>query len=252
MALLKLEGEIIISTATIIGTFGGSVITIPIGRYFLTSIGSGGATRSFLDELDFQLTTVVGGVWTCTLNDDTDAATGKVTIATSFPFDVTWTSTTLRDLLGFTANLGLATSHTSPNHAKYLWLPNCGRSAIMAPAASGGALESDFTLALGTDGTPFGLGYTIRAYDSLELRHLRGKKVWTSQGAANEALEGFWRLVIAFGLRLRFHADRSIDATYRTWVVEDAGHFDPVAFDERWTEGAECLWAIRYRVRETT
>jgi hypothetical protein len=225
---------------------------MPAGRYFLNSVGSGGVTRSFLDELESQVNTALGAGSIFTVDDDTDSATGKVTLARGGAFAVTWTSTDIRNLLGFTGNLGAATSHLAPNHAKYLWLPDCGRAGVLSPSASGGALESDFTLALGTDGTPFGIGYTVRAYDSLEFRHLRAKRVWTSQAATNAAFEGFWRLTAALGLRIRYHADRATDATYRTWVIEDAGRFAPEPFDERWTEGAECLWAIRYRVRETT
>jgi hypothetical protein len=252
VALLKLEGEIIIATATALGTFGGFVITIPVGRYFLSSIGSGGATRSLCDEIEFQMETMMGaGASSVTLDDDTDAATGKVTIARSGAFAITWTSTALRNALGFTGNLGAATSHLAPNHAKYLFLSNVGRAGLMAPSASTGALETDQTISIAPDGTCYSLAYSVRTLDSLDFRHLRGKKAWVAlESSTNESLERFFRDTLA--LRIRFHADRAVDATFRTWVIEDATRYAPTAFDERWVEGAETLWSIRFVVREVS
>lgn len=253
MALLKLEGEIILTAVTPIAVMGGFAVSMPAGRFFLNSIGTG-VTRSFCDELEFQMESAMGaGSSSVTVNDDTDAATGKVTISRSSAFTVTWNSTALRDLLGFTGNLGSASSHLAPNHAKYLHLPSAGRSGVMSPSTSTGAEFSDFSAALSTGGEVYAVGYSIRSEDTLDLRHQRGKKTWIGQESiVNESLQRFWRDTIALGRRIRFHADRSVDATYRTWVVLDAGHYDPRAFDERWVEGPECLWAIRYRVGEVS
>jgi hypothetical protein len=253
MALLKLEGEIILTAVTPIAVMGGFSISIPAGRYFWNSVGTG-VTRSLCDELEFQMEAAMGaGASTVTLNDGTDAATGKVTISRSGAFAIVWNSTALRDLFGFTADLGAATSHTSPNHVKYLHLPSAGRSGIMSPSTSTGAEYSDFTAARSTGGEVYAVGYSIHSEDTLDLRHQRGKKTWIGQESiVNESLQRFWRDTIALGRRIRFHADRSVDATYRTWVVLDGGHYDPRAFDERWTEGPECIWAIRYRVGEVS
>lgn len=253
MALLKLEGEIILPATTPIAVMGGFAVSMPAGRYFLNSIGTG-VTRSFVDELEFQMEAAMGaGASTVTVNDDTDSATGKVTISRSSAFTVTWNSTALRDLLGFTGNLASAAAQVAPNHTRYLHLPNCGRSGILSPSDSTGALASDFTAAVAPDGSVYAIGYSIRSYDTLDLRHLRGQKTRISkESIVNESLERFWRDVIALGRRVRFHADRSLDATYRTWVVLDGGHFDPRPFDERWTEGPECIWAIRFQVGEVT
>lgn len=253
MALAKLEGEIVISTALVAGTFSGVVITMPVGRYFLTSIGSGGATRSFLDELDNQLTVNVGGVWDVTLADGTDTSTGVVTIARNSSFTVTWGGgNAIRNLLGFTGDLGAGTTHTGTQQAKYLWLPNCGRSGIMAPEASNGAVETDYSFSMGTDGTPYVLAYSTRYKDSMEFRMVKGTKAWISkETTVNESFERFYTDVVGYGLRVRFHADRSVDATFRTWTVEDGGQFAPVPVREEWADSAQSLWAFRYQVRKT-
>jgi hypothetical protein len=255
MALMKLEGEIVLTSATAVGTFAGSVITMPAGRYFLNSVGSGGAIRTFLLELKNQLDSGPGGTWTVTCDDNSDTSLGKITIARSLAYTATWTSTTIRDLLGFTTNLstGGTLTFTGANQAKYLWLPNCGRSAVMSPEASDGAIETDYTLSLGTDGTPYAFGFTKRYLDSLELHTVKGSKMWSSQAVTtNEALEQFYGDVIAYGLRVRFHRDRNVDTTFRTWVVEDAGNFKPGTVRQDWTESTESLWTVRWTVRKTT
>lgn len=258
MALCKLEGEIIISTATVLATMndggGADTITIPAGRYFLNTVGSGGATRTLLAEIAFQMETAMGaGSSSVTVDDNSDTSVGKVTISRSSAFSVTWSSTSLRDALGFTGNLGSASSHLSTNHAKYLFLPNCGRSGVLGPDASDGAIEADYTLSIGTDGTAYALSYSKRYRDSLEFRTLKGSKTWTAMDVTtNEAYQQFYEDVISLGLRVRYHADRSSDATFRTWVVEDGGSFAPVAVREEWTESTESLWAIRHLVRKTS
>lgn len=251
--LPKLEGEIVISTATIVGTFAASVITMPVGRYFLNSVGDGGAVRSFCAELKNQLDTGPGGTWTVTVDDDSDTSLGKVTIARNSSFTATWTSTTIEALLGFTADLTpSAATFTGANQSKYLFLPNCGRSGIMAPQASSGAIESDYSLAVGTDGTTYALSYSKRYVDSLELRTLKGSKTWTALAVVtNEAYEQFYSDVFAYGLRIRFHADRNVDATFRTWAVEDGGAFKPQPVREDWTDSTESLWMIRHMVRKS-
>lgn len=249
----KLEGEIILTAATVLGTFAGSVITMPAGRYFLNSIGTG-VSRSLLLEIKNQLDTGPGGTWTVTVDDTSDTALGKVTIARSANYTATWTSTTLRDALGFTTNLSTASTatFTGANHAKYLFLPNVGRSGILSPEASTGAIESDHTIAIAPDGTLYALAFSTRTFDSLEFRLLKGSKTWSTFAVtANEALQQFYSDVIGRALRVRFYADRSDDATFRTWRVEDAGHFDPKPVREDWV-GANALFDIRYKVRETS
>lgn len=252
MALPKIEAEIILSSNTVIGTFAGTAVTIPLGRYFLSTVGSGGATRSLIGELQFQLNATVLGTWTVTIDDDNDTSQGLVTITRDSNFTATWSSTALRNVLGFDADLTpSASSFTSAVHAKFLFLPNCGRSGVLSPQGDNGAIESDYTMSMGTDGTPYTLAYSRRYRDTLEFRTLKGTKTWISLGG-NESYEQFYTDAISLGLRIRFHAARSSDSTFRTWAVEDGGHFDPTPVREDWTDSASSLWAIRHLVRKTT
>lgn len=54
-----------------------------------------------------------------------EAGTGLVTISSTANIAITWTSTDLRDLLGFTGNLSAATSHVGTKQCRGVWLPNC-------------------------------------------------------------------------------------------------------------------------------
>lgn len=255
MALPKLEGEIVLSAATTVGTFAGSVITMPAGRYFLNTIGSGGATRTFLLELKNQLDTGPGGVWTVTSDDDADASTGKITIARNSNYTATWTSTNVRDLLGFTGNLTTAatSSFTSDNQAQYLWLPNCGRQNGLGPEVSDGAVESDYTMSMGTDGTVFAVGYSARYFDSMEFGFVWGQKCWKAlEVVVNESAQRYYEMVIMRGLRTRYHKDRSNDSTLRTWVMEDAGTFNPRTVVPGWTDSPKSLFEFRYKVRKVS
>jgi hypothetical protein len=255
MAICKYEGEVKVTAAITVGTFAGSVITLPIGNYFLTSVGDGGATRSLLAELKNQLDTGPGGVWTLTLDDTTDTALGKVTIARNSNYTATWTSTSIRDLLGFTGDLSTAgtASFTGANQAKALWLPNCGRSGILSPQASTGAVASDYTASVSPGGTVYAIAYSTRGFDTMEHRTVVGSKAWTSlEVTVNEAFETFYRYVIAHGYRLRFHKDRSDDATYRTWNVANGGSYNPVPVREDWADSAKSLWSFRYDVLEVS
>lgn len=252
MSLCKLEGEIQIRTSTVVGTFAGSVITMPVGNYFLNSIGNGGATRTFLLELKNQLDTATGRTWTFTVDDTNDTSTGKVTIScTGANTTATWTSAEIEAALGFTSNLASATTWTGANQAKYLWLPNCGRSGVLSPEASTGAVEADYSVAIASDGTTYTLAYSARSHDTLELRTILGNKTWTSlESVVNESFETYYRKVILLGLRTRFHADRSVDATYRTWVTT-TGDFAPAQVRQDYV-GANALFSMSYQVRETS
>jgi hypothetical protein len=255
MALPKYEGEVKITTATVVGTFAGSAITLPVGNYFLNSVGDGGATRSLLAELKNQLDTGPGGTWTLTCDDTNDTSLGKITIARNSNYTATWTSTSIRDLLGFASDLSTAgtATFTGTKQAKALWLPNCGRSGILAPQASTGAIAADYTSSVSPGGTVYAIAYSTRGFDTLEHRTMLGSKAWSNlEVTSNESFETFYRYVIAYGYRLRFHKDRSDDATYRTWNIQNGETYNPVPVREDWADSAKSLWSLRYNVLEVS
>lgn len=98
---------------------GPTVVTIAPGNYWLTD---------FLAYVQTALTAQrapSAGAWSVSLSTGA-AGTLQVTIAMSAgTFSITWTSTTLRDLLGFTADIATASSSTGAKQAKSVWGPDC-------------------------------------------------------------------------------------------------------------------------------
>lgn len=111
-------------------------ITVPAAETISVTNNGGGPTAVTLTPgtyspltLATMLQTVLtaqrppgSGAWSVSVS----LTTGQVTIAMSAgTFSITWTSTNLRDVLGFTANIVTVASSTGPNQAKGMWLPDC-------------------------------------------------------------------------------------------------------------------------------
>lgn len=242
MPLPKLEGLIRLDSATLVGTFVGVPVTVPAGEYFLVP---------FLAALKAALDPATGRTWTCTVDDDTDAATGKVTLAVSgAATTATWSSTAIRDLLGFTISLASATSWTGLQHAKYLWLPSCGRANLSSPASTSttryGARRADFSFSQSPSGASKAISFSKLRNENLEWQQLRSFKTWKEHElVVNESLETFWEDVISLGRKVRLHNDRSSDAVCQVFRIANGGSFEPKFADPRWT-GAQALCSIRY------
>jgi len=114
-------------------------ITVPVGGWAVsvsTSAPAGPATATIaagsyyvsdlLTAFAAALTAAVGGVWSVVQSTIEMTATVKTTITlVTNTYSITWTSTDLRDVLGFTGNLVSVGSATSTNQAIGVWLPDC-------------------------------------------------------------------------------------------------------------------------------
>jgi len=264
MALPKLEGRITIPT-------GGwqvqcsenagartSTVTIAAGDYYMST--SNGANASLFAALvnalaaDATLLGTYGG----SLDDNSDTSLGRLTISVSggaTAFALTWISTDLRDILGFTGNTSNAASATGSNQVRYLFLPNTGRANPLAPepaSSSGtylGVVESDGTSALSPSGYHVNMQYSTRYRDSLEFHNLKGNKTWkASESTTNESFQKFWEDVIGQGIPFRYHSSRDSDAVYWTQYIENFQTYAPDAQEQGWV-GANSLWRISYVMR---
>lgn len=242
-------------------------ITVPTGGYTLTVTDSGGtATVTILTAGDYYLTSAtallstigtaltanatLAGTYTLTLDDDSASSTGRVTIAASGGGNpsITWTSTTLRNLLGFTGNLSGAASYTSTNATKALFLPNVPRAEPLVPDGHAGLRVSDATFTTSPSGVSKCLIYNTRYVNALAFRFLSGRKTYTQyETYANESFESFWANNVS--VPWRYHYDRSVDGTYVTDRIAQPGMF-PVraSIPTRWggvgTDGATLHYDI--------
>lgn len=142
-------GWVITPTITAIG--GPFTCTIAAGTYFPTAL---------LAALQVALDAASGGDGAFTVSAGTgESGTGLVTIAhATQTFTAVWTSTDLRDALGFTADLTpAALTFTGTKHMRGVWLPT---HPINAPRGSDpGHTETDRSELVAPDGTVSSLVY---------------------------------------------------------------------------------------------
>ncbi len=225
---------------------GPATVTVPAGDYFWTSTASGGSA-SFLATLVSQLNAnaTLSGTYSASLSDDNLAATGKITLSATgvTTFSVTWTSTTMRDRMGFTGTLSSAATYTSTEHAELLWLPPVTMDSPEFPPGGIGWQVSDYTATVSPSGYSKRIAYARRYQGVVKYRQLIASKVWSSQEVTvNESLETFWEDAINAGLAVRYHRDRTSDSTYVNWVLLGGDRFKPSPDVPGWV-GAKSLWS---------
>lgn len=104
---------------------GPTTVTVPAGAYTITTL---------VAQLVTQLNaTRTPADWTGSLSTGA-TGTGRVTLNCTGTWSLSWTSTLLRDVLGFTAGYSsVSAAQTGPNQAKGVWLPDCPLSLAMHP-----------------------------------------------------------------------------------------------------------------------
>lgn len=207
--------------------------------------------NALLTEIAGQLTSdaTLGGVYTCTLNDDT----GKVTIAASgvTTFSLTWTDTSVRDFCGFTGNLSGAATYTSTKQARALWLPDVGRTNALGPNWASvsydmGREEIDRTFTRAPAGQSRAIGYTRRFVESFEWQMVSAaKSIIGFESVGNESYQLFWRDVLSVGKRFRYHPDRTSDTVFWTWDADAAGSMDVTPSFGQLVHGTGSKWNIK-------
>ena len=214
---------------------GTRTVTVAAGNYYPTDLCA-----------TFQ--TQLGGNWTVTPSNGEGIqteSTGRVVINTSdTPFSITWTSTTLRDALGFTANIAAVTSaQTGPNHMKGMWLPGIKHKWSMHGDGDGGILVADTARTFG----PTGIVKTLFGNSRREHRGIRWEGVPQQRVKAHvevipgESLESFYRdadlgrlSYIPVGAYVRLIWDADVDGTYAVGRLLWPREFNPSTMISGW------------------
>lgn len=211
----------------------------------VTEIGGGGGPFTVaLTAGDYYLTALcthiaavltangsLAGTYSCSVSDDTDSSTGRVTISATgiTSFTLAWSTTTaivVRTGLGFTGTLTpSAASHTATPASPHIWLPTCGRSdGVMGDGDDGFPMKTASVAVAPSGVTRSWVGASTRYENSIAFDCLKGYRVLTSQEVvANESLQTFWTNSIGLGKPFRWHKDRSVDATYNLWTAMQSG-----------------------------
>jgi hypothetical protein len=221
-----------------------TVVVVAPGDHYLLEICASLAAALNADA------TLGGTDYAVTIDDNSETSTGRVTISVGGPrtFALVWTSTELRDLLGFTANLpGGASSYQSANASPKIWLPDRPRSVGQAPDGSD-AWVVDGTTTVAPSGKRKRMAYAKRYWNTLGFDHVSRRKVWEDdETVVNESLESFYDNVFRPGYAFRYHPDRSVDGTYLAYFL-DGESADSFAPERSINPQIDEWWNVRLRV----
>jgi len=143
----------------------------------------------------------VNAAWSVSIAPSTDANAGRVSIGLSpappsgaNTFSITWSNTTLRDILGFTANIsGASTTQVGTKQAHGLWFPDTPLNLDDDPRQA--PRQSDLRTSMSPTGNVLGLcGNEL--YQHANLRWERSPIAQIREASAtyaNASLETFWR-----------------------------------------------------------
>jgi hypothetical protein len=186
----------------------------------------------------------IGDNFTATLSDG-EGGTGRVTLTNpSTPWSLTFTTTALRDAIGFSGNITNVSTAQTGTHMRGLWLPGVPKFSPYGDGATGD-IESDLRTLRGPTGR---LSTLVGNYFDLH----RGV-AWTGvpntramahhESVANESFQSFFRDValgrvssyIPVGPYVRLVWDADVDGTYAVGRLEWPAGFSLATMVTGWT-----------------
>lgn len=115
-------------TASVDGGSGAQTVTWAAGSYTPTSFAA------YTETALTAQAPPAAGTWSVSLSTGT-TGTGLLTIARSTgSYSITWTSTALRDLLGFVGDISSQSTYTATNQHAGLWFPDCPIMTALSPS----------------------------------------------------------------------------------------------------------------------
>ncbi len=165
----------------------------------------------------------------------------------------TWASTAFRNALGFTADLGAATSHTSTKRATCLWLPNNYLSGQRGSINSLGAREEDTIVTRAQAGGIWRTNYNRYTAQRFEWQSIAKALVWTEEETAplNGSFESFWTNWLSPEGTFRHYTDATSATSYLTPIAAASRDyvFDHWEDPERVRANSDALWRVRFNAR---
>lgn len=174
------------------------------------------ASLSLIDTLASDIVTAVGG--TCTI---TVRRNRRVRIVFNTARTITWgTGTVLRDLLGFTGDLGSAATHDAPGVSPMLWSP--GYLATPATiAGTDGYTQQHQSYYKSDDGTQIYVDHLgEETWQELSWSHIVPERLRVATGTGGGTFHELFEQFAKLGRRMLYHEeidelDSSSDAV--TW-----------------------------------
>ena len=233
----RLEALIYIASnwqATFTDSVGATVVTVAAGNWYILDL---------IAEINADLPRN----WLVTISDG-ETGTGRVTITTTdTPWSVTWTSTDMRDLLGFTGNIaGVSVAQTGTNHVQGMWLPDTIKwSPHGDDAGSDNVLTTwtDTRYLVGPQGQVQTLGGNSRKEYALRYEGCtRARTKVAGESVSGESFEQFWltchcggESYFKRGAAVRVYWDADDDTNYTVVKMILPPQFDPGQLSQNWT-----------------
>jgi hypothetical protein len=196
------------------------------------------SSTRYSSDLATAFGTALSTATTDTVTVSISLTTGLCTISSTANIAITWTSTDLRDLLGFTANLSAATSHVGTRNVRGLWLSQA-EGAFSYGNGDEGHIEADATATISPRGDIKGVGWTTRTVLPLALfSHVpkASAKIFheTTVGASIEQWVSYtqWGALSYFDVLSPFRL---------IWDVGTPGTYKTYRFHRRTTEMARAV-----------
>lgn len=165
-AFLSVPSGTSISATNSVG--GPTTVAITAGSYTPTAL---------LTHVIAQLNSLRPSGWSGSISTGA-AGTGRATInCTNTPWSITWTSTNLRDALGFSVNIsGVSVAQLAPKGIKGLWMPDCPLTLEGDPSRA--PLVSDLRTSQSPRGFVIGLvGNSFYRHKNLQYSHVPRNRV---------------------------------------------------------------------------
>lgn len=195
----------------------GNAVSVPAGTYYLTDPS---AALSLLSEVVSAMSTGLLFAPTAVL-----LGSGKVRLTAAGAFTVTWgTATALRDLLGFTADLGSATSHTATLKSPLWWSP--GKPALFALTPLGVTGQPRYILSQSISaysGRAESTSHGERSYQRFTFEKVDAERMSTPDALGGEY--GVWFAAVAVrSARFKMYRDAVEDASSASAFTYDTVH----------------------------
>lgn len=175
-----------------------AVTITAIGTYNVTVAANTYTPTSFLTALQTSLDAASGsdGAFAVSASFTDRTGTGLVTIAhATETFSATWTSTDMRDLLGFSGSLTpAALTFTGTSAMRGAWLPDCEIDTTYGGEA--GHYEHDRSELVSPDGTVYALSYATSRRYLPEIRWAlisRARARTAAETTTGQSYETWWR-----------------------------------------------------------
>lgn len=159
------------------------------------------AALSLLQEMVDAMTAAGVAAPTATIRENL-----RVRLTSSGAFTVTWNSTQLRDILGYTGNLGSGTTHDAPNPSPLLWAPGYPATPKTRTSKQG-YIVPHVTFHAADDGSSVQTQhYGSERWQELKWRTLLTSRMQVPDGDdTGNTLEGLYENVLQYGYRFMYH-----------------------------------------------